>query len=247
MTGTLKVKRLRQNVTELLEKALATIRGGRLQAPRAWEGRFRAAEYLLTEAREYVDAAFALLAGHPRASLSVSRWVLEASLNLLWATAKPNEVDNRLRLLAAEALRLDAARSEGLAELYPGDTKRYLAQADEARQEKRALIGQGKRLASLDTRVKSLKEQLDAKGLPSPYAFYRICCDAAHPGLAVWRRFQFGPGGAAIAKSPPDNTQMAVWMVSGASLHLIAGAYCLTNMGDAKVLKAWWDKITKWG
>ncbi len=235
---------LHDKVAKLLEKSLCEIQGHPSQASQHCEGRFRAAEYLLIEAREYVDAAFNLLeAGKARASLSVSRWILEAALNFLWATVQPNEVNHRLRLLVAEALRLEAARLEGLASLYPGDANRLRTEVNARRKERVNLVGKGEpRLAPLEERLRSAIGSDQSVSYKELYALYRICCAAAHPNLAVWRRFGFGPDGARVTSAPPESTQIAVWMVAASTFHLVTGAYCLTNLGDAKSLKTWWEQ-----
>ena len=129
---TLKV--LQDKSSHLLVSALAAIRAHRTRTPRGQEKRFMVAEYLLAEAQGYVTGSFDLLkADNPRVSLAVSRWIVEAALNLLWATASEPEIDKRLRSLEAEALRLDALRSEGLADLCPGRAQECLDSAEAAR------------------------------------------------------------------------------------------------------------------
>lgn len=131
---------------------------------------------------------------------------------------------------------------DGLAELYPGEADSLRERAGDARSQRKGLIGQGKALASLDARLQSMRTKFEDKELPNPYSLYRICCDATHPGMAVWRRFDIGPGGQILAKSPPDATHIAAWMIAAASFYLVGGAYCLAGLGDAESLKAWWKK-----
>lgn len=234
---------LRERLAELIGRCLRDVRQNGPQAGREMEHRARSAEFLLVECREYVESAcHSLENGLSKASLGASRWILEAALNLLWATAEAEEVDDRIRELVAEALRLEAARLDGLTQLYPSEADSLRERAVEARDQRKALIGQGKRLASLDTRLQSVRTKLGGKELPTPYALYRICCDAAHPGMAVWRRFGIGPGGQTFAKAPPDATHIAAWMIAAASFYLVGGAYCLAGLGDAESLKAWWKK-----
>jgi len=225
---------LRTIVNEIEEK--------RRNVPEQMEGRFCIAAYLLTEVEEYVNAAWDLLkADRARASLTVSRWVIEAALNLVWATAESNELDRRIRLLVAEALRLEAARLGGLAELYPNEAKQLTERATAARQQLKALVAEAKwRLDPLDKRMKSVIRGLRPKALPNPYALYRVCCGAAHPGLDVWRRFGQGAGGATATREPPDHTAMACFIIASSTLWLVSAACCLTGLGDSGHLTRWW-------
>ena len=76
-TGGQGLQPLHDKVTSLLQECLCAMRRQAGLASQPSEGRLRTAEYLLTEAQEYIDAASILLeAGKPRASLAVSRWDL---------------------------------------------------------------------------------------------------------------------------------------------------------------------------
>ncbi len=232
---------LRGQASQLIDRCLCDVQQSSPQASADTQRRARSAEFLLLECKEYVQSACDSLGnGLPRASLTASRWILEAALNLLWATAEAEEVDVRIRKLVAEACRLEARRLEGLAELYPDEAD--VRRAQDAHNQRRDLLGPDTALDSLDTRLRSMKTKFSDKGLPNPYALYRICCDAAHPGMAVWRRFRMGADGEIIAQSPPDATHIAAWMIAAGCLYLVGGAYCLSGLGDAGSLDAWWKK-----
>jgi hypothetical protein len=235
---------LHDKVTSLLEECLCAIRHRTSQVSQPFESRGWAAQYLLTEAREYVDAAFILLeAGKAGASLAVSRWVLEAALNLLWATAEDTEVDKRLQWLLAEAHRQQKLRFEGLATLYPRDAQCLLAQADYHEKERVSLVGKEEPpLSSFGRRLQLAIRPDQAVSHQQLYALYRVCCAAAHPTLEVWRRFRLDLDVADVASPPPDRTQIALFMIAASGFQLVAGVYCLTNLGDADSLKAWWEK-----
>lgn len=234
---------LKQKTGNLVANALKEIREGRPNAGHSKEARFRVAEFLLAEAGEYVDASFDLLStGKARASLATSRWILEAALNLIWVTADPKRVDKGLKLLAAEALRLEAAKLEDLRELFPAQASQLTAQANAARLEHKALLtGQDQsRLDSLSTRLESIRDKLKASSMPNPYGLYRVCCAAGHPGVAFWRRFSQAPGGAMVTREPPDDTYDACFILGASITWLVSGAYCLTELGDAERLQIWW-------
>lgn len=238
---------LREKMAKLIAKALREVRQGRTKAAMAKEARFRTAEYLLTEAEEYVNAAWDMLkAGSPRASLAASRWVLEAALDLRWAMWEPDKIEDRLRELRAEALRLRATRLEGLIEFYPDDANQLKKAATADRQRVEVMMGQRKwRLAPLSIRIDSLRDLLKAELLPNPYSLYRICCAAAHPGVELERRFGGAPGGATVTRKPPDHTAIALRILAASTLWLISDAYRLTGVGDTKRLTRWWkDEMT---
>lgn len=235
---------LHDKTVALLNKALSEIRQARPNALKAMQDRFYVGEYLLTEAKEYVDASWDLLkAGKARASQCVSRWILEAALNLLWVNAETDQVDHRLKLLEAEALRLWGARLEGLADLNP-DPKQAAQLRDQAatvRDNQRTLVPQTNRgLRSLDFRIKSIMKYLGAKSVPNPYALYRDCCARAHPGLELWRRLSYAPGGAMVTSKPPDEVELARYMAAAATMTLVGEVYGLTKMRD-KDVTAWWE------
>ena len=237
---------LHKKTAGLLARALTEIRQGRVNAALAMEDRFRVAEYLLTEAEEYISASWDLLrAKKPRASLATSRWVVEAALDILWGTAEPNEIEDRLILLAAEALRLEAARLEGLAKLDPNEAKQFKDGATAARQQMWNLVGTAKwRLDPLGKRMDSISARLKAKSVPNPYSLYRICCAAAHPGLELSRRFSQAAGGATVTRKPTDHMAIASRILAASTLWLVSAAYCLTEIVDAECLTRWWkDEI----
>ena len=284
MAEPIKVNELRQKVSELIEKALADIREE--QPESAKEERFHVARYLLMEAQEYVEAAFILLDDEkPRASLAASRWVLEASVNLLWAAAESDKVDDHLGWLYEEALRLDilcleglakwfpgepnhfravadackkeradviskfeAARVKGLAELHPGDADPLLKSADACKKECVDLVGERKwRLPSLEARLRKALGS-DHPDLQNKIydVLYRICCAAAHPSLAVWRRFKSEPDGATVTQEPPDSAWIAAQMVTASSFYLVSSAYCLIELDNTAFLKTWWEEAHRY-
>ncbi len=235
---------LRKKAVDLLKNALAEIRRERTKTAAQKEARFRVAEFLLCEALEYVEASCeALEADRPRAALATSRWLLEAALNLFWVTAEPSELDERLKLLAAEAIRLEAARAEGLSELYPAQAEQYKRDAAAKRLELKNLIGQKKsQLKSLDNRMKSIQLDRQSKALPNVYSLYRVCCGAAHPGLEFSRRFNSAPGGVTVTSPPPDQMAIARFISIASTLWLVSAAYHLTDLGDAESLNRWWKE-----
>lgn len=224
---------------ELVEDTLRQIRSHREQHSPTNESRFCIPEYLLEEALEYVSGAWdMILFDRPKASVTLSRWVVEASLNLYWAVkGKKDETDDRLKALCGEALRNEANLWEGLAKLWPDQADSISKRAKKAREVRKKDLGVEKRLEGLERRLQDVKlpEQL--------YPTYRICCAAAHPALNVWERF--GADGSTGPGSPIDK-HAACWMAAQAALHLVVGAYILTELeaGDKEVLQSWWkDKV----
>ncbi len=241
-----KLTQLQEKTGRLLAKALTQIQQGLLHAPKAEKRRFEAAVYVLSEAEEYVRASWDLLrAGSPRVSLATSRWVLEAALNFTWVTKDPKEVDERLRCLMADALRLEDARLDGLAELYPNDAKQLKDAATAARGNMKELVGEVKRpLDSLNNRVESMRVRMEGKSVPDLYPLYRICCAAAHPGLDLHRRFDLALGGATVTRKLADDTDIAIFISAASAQWLVSSAYCLTDLGNADCLNRWWkDEI----
>ncbi len=240
-----KLTQLQEKTGKLLAKALKDVKQGRRNASKAKQVRFRTVEYLLTEAREYVDASWELLiAGKPRASLATCRWVVEAGLNLLWVAHETNQIEKRLKLLAAEGLRLEAALLEGLGKLFPKRAERFKHRATDARRQIRELMGEGKwRLPPLKNRMDSIKGSPDAEVARNAYCVYRICCDATHPGLKLWRQFDLGPRGATVTRTRTDHTHTATFISAAPVLWLVSVAYCLTELGNPESLNKWWKDV----
>jgi hypothetical protein len=230
---------LKSLTCDLLKDTLRQIRSHREQHSPTNEERFRIPEYLLEESLQYVSGAWDLIqSDRPQAAVTLSRWVVEASLNLFWVVAgmtdQNDDVDDRLKALYGEALRCDANLCDGLKKLWPGQADLFSNRAAKAR-EVRKDLGVTENLQSLETRLVNLTEQL--------YPIYRMCCAAAHPGLKVWERF--GADGSTGHGSPIDS-HTACWMAAQSSFHLVVGAYILTKLevGDKEALQSWWnDKV----
>ena len=104
---------LSEHTTDLIEKALRELRAGRSNSSSSKEQHFRTATYLLEEGRAYVRGAWSMVAsGNAQASLALSRWVLEAAMNLWWVVGDSSRVHERLRELVGEALRNEACLRE---------------------------------------------------------------------------------------------------------------------------------------
>jgi hypothetical protein len=223
----------------LVEDTLRQIRSHRERHSPTNQGRYCIPEYLLEEALEYVSGAWdMILVDRPKAAVTLCRWVVEASLNLYWLVAgRKGEIDDRLKALCGEALRNEANLYEGLTKLWPDQADSFSIRACKARDVRKEDLGVEEKLQSLEQRLQNAKlpEQL--------YPLYRICSAAAHPGLNVWERV--GADGSTGPGSPIDKYS-ACWMVAQSTLHLVVGAYILTELetGDKEVLKTWWkDKV----
>jgi len=242
MCGTSNIGQLKALTKSLIHNELKEIRSGRQKSSTSMEEQFRAAEYLLLEAKEYVDGAWEMIASKKcDASLALSRWLLEASINLLWAVADEDKKKQRLKDLFAEALRCDANLREGLAKLWPNQALAFENEAKKAREIIQNL--KAKKLKGLDVRLTEIK-QLNRPNWPKLYSLYRTCCASAHPNLKVWERFT-NVGNATVSKKTIDNRIIACWMAATSTLYLVTGAYCLTNLGRKKQLNYWWMKQVK--
>jgi len=101
------VATLKRLTTTLISDTLIGIRSRRPNSSADKEKRFQTAEYLLMEAQDYVAGAWDMLAiGNLCASLSISRWILEAAMNLWWIVSSEDRTERRLADLAGEALRI---------------------------------------------------------------------------------------------------------------------------------------------
>lgn len=228
-----KIASLQTLSRDLLDGTLAEIRLHREKSSPPNEEYFLTAEYLLQEAMEYVTGAWQMVkSGKSNASIALSRWVLEASLNLLWIVTERDKIEERHKVLIGEALRNDACLLEGLAKLWPDKSHQFESKANEARRIRESFGVE--RPECLDQRLKEIK--LSDK----LYPLYRICCAAAHPGLKVWERF-CGRDGSTISKDPINKQSVACWMATASTLYLVASAYCLTGLGDPKQQKDWWE------
>ncbi|MFA5423183.1 MAG: hypothetical protein WC374_04940 [Phycisphaerae bacterium] len=236
-----KVQNLKKITNALVEEALEKIRSGRQNSLRSKEQYFRTAEYFLSETKEYIDAACETLKIEKYdASLALSRWILEASMNLWWVSTDSSQSEQRIADLAGEALRCEAILLDGLAERWPNDASVYRNTAREAKKMRKNL--NARKLTSLDTRMKSIKP-LQRANCPDIYVLYRMCCAAAHPSLKIWERYR-KVGTTIVSMKPKDKTNTAHWMVAASVLYLVATAYCLTKLGNKNYLEKWWsDKI----
>jgi len=236
------IEKLKYLTNSLIDKALTEIRSNRQESSTTMEEHFRTAEYLLLEAKEYVEGAWEMIASKSYgASLALSRWLLEASINLLWAVDDQNEVGQRLKDLVGEALRRDAILCEGLAELWPNHDAAFKSKAKKAKQIRRGIVN--KKIDPLKNRLDKII-RLNHSDRIKLYALYRICCAYAHPSLKVWERF-LSIGNATVSKKPNENMdkdkrKIAFWMAATSTQFLVTGAYCLTNLRRKKQLNDWW-------
>ena len=237
MSSSSNIKTLQTLSCDLLEDTLKEIRSHREKNSPPNEEHFLTAEYLLQEAMEYVAGAWEMIiSDKPNASIALSRWVLEASLNLLWTVADRDKIDERLKVLVGEALRNDACLLEGLAKLWPAKVHQFESKANEARKIRKSFDVE--RPKGLDERLQEIVPP-DKDNWPKLYPLYRICCAAAHPGLKVWERF-CNVDELIVSKDPIDKQSIACWMAAASTLYLSTNTYCLTELGNIDELKHWW-------
>lgn len=233
MSSCSNIRKLKALSRGLLNAAFKEIQSYREKTSPSNTERYVTTEYLLQEAMEYVTGAWEMVkSGKHNASIALSRWVLEASLNLLWIVVERDKIEERHKVLIGEALRNDACLLEGLAKLWPDKSHQFESKANEARRIRESFGVE--KPECLDQRLKEIK--LSDKWYP----LYRICCAAAHPGLKVWERFG-SAGDPTVSKDPINKQSVACWMAAASTLHLVASAYCLTGLGDPKQQKDWWE------
>ncbi len=241
MINSNKVASLETLARDLLDKTLAEIRLHRKESSPPNENYFFTAEYFLQEAMEYITGAFELIkSGKANASIALSRWVLEASLNLLWTVVNTDHTDERLKILCGEALRNEANLLEGLAKIWPDKSQLFNDHAGRAREAIRILGAE--RLAPLYDRLESINKQPGrmTEYIEALYPLYRVCCASAHPSLRVWERYGCVDG-QIVFKDPLDKQRRACWMATAPAFYLVLFTYCLTELGDSKQLKDWWE------
>jgi len=224
---------------DLLNDAIKEITSHHEKTSPPNEEYFLTAEYLLQEAIEYIIGSWEMLISNkPNASIALSRWILEASLNLLWTIAERDKIEERLKILVGEALRNDACLLEGLTKLWPDKRKEFESKAREAREIRKSLCDEKPK--SLNDRLEEIKPP-DKDNLSEFYALYRICCASAHPSLKVWERF-CSKKDKTDSKDAIDKKPIACWMAAASTLYLVTSTYCLVELGDSTKLKDWWEK-----
>lgn len=239
MSNSNKIASLKTLSSDLLDETLAKIRLHRKESSPPNEKYFLTAEYLLHEAMEYVAGAWEMIeSGKSNASIALSRWFLEASLNLHWVVADRDKIDERLKILCGEALRSEACLLEDSTKLWPDKSQLLKRNADEARKIRKELCVE--KLESLDKRLRSIKEQPEKTDWAELYPLYRVCCEAAHPNLKVWERFGSADG-FTISKCPISKQSFACWMATASAYYLVLFTCSLTKYGDSKQLKHWWE------
>jgi len=238
MSNSNKIASLKALLIDLLDKALEELRLSQKEALQSKDKYYCIGEYFLREARQYITGSFEMLeSGRTNASLALSRWVLEASLELLWAVADKNKVDERLNIIGGEALRNEACLLEGFGELWPDKSSLFKKMADNARETREDLGVNNPK--PLNVRLQEIREQPELTNCPALYPLYRICCAAAHPGLKLWERFGIASN-TIVPKEPFDRSLGARWMVAASAFYLVVFTYRLTGLGDSKQLKDWW-------
>lgn len=239
MSNSNKITSLKTLSIDLLDKTLAEIRLHRKGSSPPNEEYFFTAEYLLQEAMEYVAGAWEMIeSGKSNASIALSRWVLEASLNLHWTVADSDKINERHLALIGEALRSEACLLEDSTKLWPDKSQLFKRKAAEARKIRKDLCVE--KLESLNKRLRSIKEQPEKTDWAELYPLYRVCCAAAHPSLKVWERYNIEDK-STIAQRAIFKQSMARWMVTTSTYYLVLFTCSLTKYGDSKQLKHWWE------
>ncbi len=233
------IKSLKKLSIVLLDNALKEITLHRKNTSPPNEESFITAEYLLLESKEYVEGAWDMVSMERYdASIALSSWILEASLNLFWAVADKDKIHDKLVVLAGEALRCDANLHEGLGEIWPSYAEAFISKAKEARKVRQSL-GIDKPLESLDKRLKDIKQENSPKW-PELYPLYRICCASAHHSLKVWERYAYS-GNSIVGRELIDKSEISTWMAAASTFYIVVFSYCLTGLGDSQQLKDWWE------
>lgn len=238
MSSSKNVNKLKKLSTSLLSEALSKIQLQRQGCNSASEKYIIPAEYLLLEAKEYVEGAWEMISAEKyNASIALSRWLLEASLNLFWAVTDKDKKEGKLKDLAGEALMQEENLQKSYADLWPSHAATFKSNAEKARQVRNSLVVT--KLESLKKRLKDIRQEDNPKW-PEFYPLYRICCAAAHPSLKVWERFAYSDN-STVTREPIDKCEIACFMVAASTLYLVTFTYCLAELGDLKQLKDWWE------
>lgn len=220
----------------LVEKAWSEISSLPHTGP-AQKARHSVASYYLFASREYIEGTWQMLSENRRlTALALSRWPLEASLNLLWVLANDEEVDQRINDLRAKALWQEEALHKGIAEAFPnfaiphGEAAQRVANAARSLGA-RSLASLEKRMGELETTDVATKK-LGELG-PKLYVYYRICSVAIHAHPRVWEA--------------PDKRVAKPWVIyritASSPLYLVAATYCLMGSGDIDKLYKWWAEV----
>ncbi len=234
------IEKLKELTNNLISEALKEIRSRRRQSYISEEKKFRITEYLLLEVREYVDGAWEMISSEKYgASLALSRWILEASLNMLWAVDDKCKTDQRIIELIGEALRHDANLCDGFAELWPDHADSFRSKAKKAKQIRKGLVD--KKIALLEKRLNEIVN-LNHPDKIKLYALYRICCAYAHPSLRVWERFLNLSNTTLSDEYNRDKRKMAFWMIVTSTQFLVTSIYYLINLNRKKYLENWFTK-----
>ena len=184
-----------------------------------------------------------LLIGNARASLAISRWTLEAALNLLWVVSDPDKTNQRFTDLVGEALRQDACLREGLAKMWPHRAAALKQSASRARQIRTELGVVRTTKLKLDKMMKEATPP-DKPDWSDLYVHYKVCCAAAHPGLKVWERFNTVNQTIVSIKTSGDTvltSDMAMWMAAAPTVWLVSLACSLSGTGNTEKLEQWWN------
>lgn len=198
---------------------------------------FLVAEYLLLEAEEYIEGAWQmLLLKRYNASLSLSRWILEASMNLVWVVSNKDKIDERLKILGGEALRCEANLREAFIKIWPGSSSVSKMNAENARRVRDSL--EVEKPNDLFTRLSEIKkENPTLSPLEDLYSFYKFCCDAAHPTLKLWEH------STKETHDPNWKYGIASWMIKASTFYLGMFTLKLTGLDDKDQLNDWFKKL----
>lgn len=227
---------LRQLTCDLVGEALSEV-SSLADTETEQKERLSVASYYLFASGEYIEGSWQMLSENkPLAALALSRWPLEAALNLLWVVAGNKEVDQRITDLRAKALWQEEALQRGIAEAWSHVAKRHREIAEKAAKAAQGL--DARKLAPLETRIKQFEptdvaaQKLGDLG-PVLYLYYRICSLAIHAGPRVWEE--------------PDKRVVKPWVIyriaASSPFYLVVTAHCLAGSGNIDKLYKWWAEV----
>jgi len=215
-----------------VQKMLGTVRQKRKTAAQRSEDIFRAHEYLLARAGQYVDATFAeFREGRWRAGLAVCRWLHEAYVTLAWCVVdadgseEAHGIRQRFERWWKESLRQRRNRLKARQMIWP-EQKPALDREISIIQQQMCQMKDVPKLPNLEEMVKDIADRSadpKRKGkVGMYYALYRLFCASAHPDLDLGTMFVRRPGSTVSRQTSATPPPEALWQASQAVAFLLA-------------------------
>lgn len=194
---------------------------------------------IICESESYLTSAWReLKAGALRPSIMMTRWLVEAAMDVMWACHDNESINSKLDALTKRSFQEEKKRLRSIQSLYP-DSIAHLEQNIAQINDEVNSINVGP-MPNLADRMRLVPQP----GNFNMYDLYRICCEASHPRIELWNWYKY-ENDVILKKKPRSTSNFTIWLISASSFYLAIATLNLAQAGEVEsARKHWLTKIS---